>query len=334
MLLAYHSAPTGLTRAAADIPLVNAVWIDLYRPMPPQIADLSSLGITVPSLADMEEIELSSRLYRLPGAEYITVVLTGLSVAKEPTSGPVCFILTPQRLITVRHHAPRPFETYPDRAPRNGPGCDRPEAIIPGLIEEIIGRIADILETIGTGLDEVTRQVYQGGASVLEASQLQRALERVGREGDLLGRVRLGLLTVERAVSFHLQGGADPTTPNSDAPRRAANDPRRSATKALLRDLQSLEVHADFLASRRALTSDATPGVINLSQNVTVRIVSVVAALFLPPTLPPTLIASIYGMNFAHMPELALAYGNPLAMVLMLGSAVGTYLFFKWKRWL
>ena len=325
MLFAYHPAPAGLSRAAADAPLDRAVWIDLFRPMPTQITELAALGVQVPSLAEMEEIEVSSRLYRVPGADYMTIVLTGLSVAKEPTSGPVCFILTPQRLITVRHHAPRPFETYPDRAARIGPGCDRPQAIFLGLLEEIVGRMADILETIGTGLDEVTRQVYNGGAGGLQASQLQRALERVGREGDLLGRVRLGLLTVERAISFHLQGLADPAVP-----RKQPNDPRRSAAKALIRDLQALEVHADFLASRLALTSDATLGMINLSQNVTVRIVSVVAALFLPPTL----IASIYGMNFAHMPELALDYGYPLAMLLMLGSAVGTYLFFKWKHWL
>jgi magnesium transporter len=89
-------------------------------------------------------------------------------------------------------------------------------------------------------------------------------------------------------------------------------------------------VHADFLGSRLALTSDATLGMINLAQNVTVRIVSVVAALFLPPTL----IASAYGMNFAHMPELAQPWGYPMALFFMLASAVGTYLFFKWKRWL
>jgi len=79
-----------------------------------------------------------------------------------------------------------------------------------------------------------------------------------------------------------------------------------------------------------ALTSDATLGMINLAQNATVRIVSVVAALFLPPTL----IASIYGMNFVAMPELQSPWGYPAALVLMLASAVGTYLFFKWKRWL
>jgi magnesium transporter len=125
---------------------------------------------------------------------------------------------------------------------------------------------------------------------------------------------------VERAVSFFGQTLSD----------RSEGDVLRPLVKGLMRDLQALEVHADFLGSRLALTSDATLGMINLSQNVTVRIVSVVAALFMPPTL----IASLYGMNFAYMPELAWQYGYPLALILMLASASGTYLFFKWKRWL
>ena len=96
------------------------------------------------------------------------------------------------------------------------------------------------------------------------------------------------------------------------------------------RDLQALEVHADFLGARLALTSDATLGMIDQAQNATVRIVSVVSVLFLPPTL----IASIYGMNFAVMPELAQSWGYPAALVLMLASAALSWAFFKWKKWL
>lgn len=320
MLFAYRPASGRLEQMPHPADLPNALWIDLYRPLASQLAEVARLGLPVPSLADMEEIEISNRLYREGGADHMTVVLPGLSETKTPISGPVCFILSADRLITVRHHAPRPFETYPERADKVGPGCDRPERLFLGLIEEIIGRMADILEGIGRGLDEVAAGVYRGGASGLRADVLQLALEKVGREGDLLGRVRLGLLTVERAVSFFGQTLAD----------RPGGAGLRPLVKGLMRDLQALEVHADFLASRLALTSDATLGMINLSQNVTVRIVSVVAALFMPPTL----IASLYGMNFAYMPELGWKFGYPLALLLMLGSATGTYLFFKWKRWL
>lgn len=320
MLFAYRPDAGGLIQMPLPVDLSAALWVDLYRPLSSQSADVARLGVPVPTLADMEQIEISNRLYREGGADLMTVVLPGLSESKAPISGPVCFILTPERLITVRHHAPRPFETYPSRADKVGPGCDRPERLFLGLIEEIIGRMADILEGIGHGLDDVALGIYSGAQNGLQADALQSALEKVGREGDLLGRVRLGLLTVERAVSFFGQTLAD----------REGDDVLRPLVKGLMRDLQALEVHADFLGSRLALTSDATLGMINLSQNVTVRIVSVVAALFMPPTL----IASLYGMNFANMPELSWYYGYPLALILMLASASGTYLFFKWKRWL
>ncbi|MDQ1849106.1 magnesium transporter CorA family protein [Gemmobacter fulvus] len=300
--------------------LTEALWIDLYRPLPTQVADVAALGLTVPTLADMEEIEISNRLYREAGVDYMTVVLPGLSQSKEPQSGPVTFILSPERLVTVRHHAPRPFETYPERADKSGPGCDRPERVFLGLIEEIIGRLADLLEGVGRGLDQVAGSVYRRAHGPARPDVLQMALEQAGQEGELLGRVRLALLTVERAVSFFGQTLAE----------REGGGALRPVVKGLMRDIQALEVHADFLAARVALASDATLGMINLAQNATVRIVSVVAALFLPPTL----IASIYGMNFVHMPELALSFGYPLALGLMLLSALGTYLFFKWKRWL
>jgi magnesium transporter len=186
-------------------------------------------------------------------------------------------------------------------------------------MEEIVGRLADLLEGTGKSLDDVTRSVYdpdEAGRSEV----LKEALQAVGREGDLVGRVRLALLTLERAIGFLGQSMAD----------RSPSDALRPVVKALLRDIQALEVHADFVSSRVALASDATLGMVNLVQNSTVRIVSVVAVLFLPPTL----IASIYGMNFRLMPELDQSWGYPMALGLMVASAVGTYLFFKWKNWL
>lgn len=319
MLFAYQTQADRLTQMPVqgqEQRLEQALWIDLYRPLKEQLAEVARLGHDLPTLAEMEEIEISNRLYREGGADFMTVVLPGLSTSKTPTSGPVCFILSPERLITLRHHAPRPFETYPARADKVGPGCDRPDRIFLGLIEEIIGRLADLLEGIGRGLDEVATGIYQGGAEGLRAEVLQASLAKVGREGDVLGRVRLGLLTVERAVSFFGQSMTDGSL--------------HPLVKGIMRDIQALEVHADFLSSRLALTSDATLGMINLAQNVTVRIVSVVAALFMPPTL----IASLYGMNFKHMPELDQPFGYPIALGMMFVSAISTYLFFKWKHWL
>lgn len=319
MLNAYRFAGPGLARLAQDTALGEALWIDLYRPLDAQVAAVAELGIEVPSLADMEEIEISNRLFHDAQADYMTVVLPGLSTTRTATAGPVTFILARDRLVTVRHHAPRPFETFPGRADKATAGCANAERIFLGLIEECIARLADLLEGVGRELDTVSASVFSGTATQ-RPDVLQAALEKTGQQGDLLNRIRLGLLTLDRAMGFYVQTVIE----------RPEGKALRGVAKSQMRDLQALEVHADYLSSRVSLAVDATLGMVNLVQNTAVRIVSVVAVLFLPPTL----IASIYGMNFAHMPELAQWWGYPLALVMMLASAVGTYLFFKWRGWL
>lgn len=311
MLFAYAPDGARLRQLSSDADLAGAIWVDLYRPMPEQVARVAALGVEVPTLADMEEIELSNRLYREGSADYLTVVLPGLSESRSPMSGPVCFILTPDRLVTVRHHAPRPFETYPQRAERVGPGCGDPRRVFLSLAEEVIGRLADLLEASGKALDGIVRAVVDDSGDALS-----EALRAVSRESDLVSRVRLSLLTLERAISYFGQAVEDHAL--------------RAVVKGLMRDIRALEVHGDFLTNRIAMASDLTLGMISVEQNKTVKIVSVVAVIFLPPTV----IASAYGMNFANMPELDWQWGYPMALGLMLASAVGTYVFFKWKRWL
>lgn len=319
MLFAYAAHGRTLAHMPNPAPLDDAIWIDLYQPLPAQAEAVKALGIDVPSLADMEEIEISNRLYRERGVDYMTVVLPGMSQSQRPISGPVCFILSPERLVTVRHHAPRPFETFPERADKSSPGCGSPDRLFLGLVEEIIGRLADLLEGAGRSLDAVMRDVFSGGENASD-EMLHNSLQQVGREGDLVGRVRLSLLTMERALTFYTQS-------LSERPEGSA---LRTLVKGLNRDVQALEVHADFLSSRLSLATDTTLGVISLAQNTTVKIVSVVAAIFLPPTL----IASVYGMNFTDMPELHWKYGYAIAIGLMVASVVGSYLFFRWKKWL
>jgi magnesium transporter len=320
MLYAYRVAGDRLERLPPEADIVAATWIDLWRPQPEQEARVAALGVTVPTLADMEEIEISNRLYREGGADYMTVVLPGQTPDKAQVAGPVTFILTPERLVTVRHHAPRPFETFAERADKSTAGCGTPAHLFLGLVEEIIGRLADLLENIGRTLDGVTRDIFGTATGQQGASgPLQTALQAVGREGETLGRIRLALLTLERAVSYFAQG--------TDG---SGKGDLKAHVKAQFRDIQALEVHADFLSARLANVTDTTLGLVNLEQNRTVRILSVVAALFLPPTL----IGTVYGMNFDVMPELEWVWGYPMAVGLMVGSALVTYLFLKWKKWL
>ena len=324
MLYAFTAAPRGLMRLGQDNPMApgpdlrRALWIDLYRPLDSQVAAVAALGVEVPTLADMEEIEISNRLYREDGSDVMTVVLPGLTPDGSHVAGPVTFIVTTERLITVRHHAPRSFETYPERADRSAAGSTSAERIFLGLSEEIIARQADILEGVGRTLDRVSALVLGGAGPSSDA--LQRALEEVGRQGELVGRVRLALLTLERALSFFDQTLAT----------HAEGKELHGIVKSQIRDIGSLAVHGDFLSSRVSLSVDATLGMINLAQNTTVRIVSVVAALFMPPTM----IASIYGMNFKVLPEIGWPYGYPFALALMVLSAIVPYQFFKWRGWL
>lgn len=319
MLTAYYAQNGELHPLPAHAPLKSALWIDLYQPEVAECIQVASLGVEVPTLEDMEEIEISNRLYRERRAEVMTVVLPGVTGVPVPISMPVSFILTPDRLVTVRHHRPRSFETYPLRADKSGPGCDRPRAIFLGLVEEIVGRLADILENTGRDLDEVVRGVYRPGPRGATQKSLQSALEGIGRAGDVVGKVRVSLLTLQRATLFF----------SHNLPAQDAAD-LRPVAEARDRDIAALEVHADFLASRVGLASDAAMGMINLSQNTTMKIVSVVTVLFMPPTL----IASMYGMNFAIMPELNQPWGYPMAVGLMIGSALAGWGLFRWKGWL
>ncbi len=319
MLTAYRYENKRL-EAVGLADLAGAAWIDLLGATAEEEAAVRALGVDVPTLADMEEIEISNRLYHEDDADYLTVVLPGQDAQGEQVMGPVCFALMAGRLVTVRHHTPRPFETYPTRAGKSSLGCSTPDRIFLGLIEEVIGRLADHLENAGRGLDAVSRSIYHPGPRGHRPDELQTALSNVGSEGERLSRVRLSLLTLGRALNYvdQILG------------HRLNSEGLGPVLRGQLHDIAALEVHADFLSSRLGLMSDATMGTINLAQNSTVRIVSVVAVLFLPPTL----IASVYGMNFARMPELAQSWGYPMALGMMVGSALLTWAYFRWKGWL
>lgn len=320
MYYAYSIENGRLVRLAAERGVADAAWIDLIQPNDAEIAQLRVLGVPVPSLAEMEEIELSNRLYREDGLDYMTAMLPGERAGGDRISMPVTFILSTDRLVTVRHHSPRPFLTYPERAERSTLGCGTPDRLFLGLVEEIIARLADILEGAGRTLDQTTAAVFERRAVAAASDRLQAALQDVGREAETMARVRLALLTVERMQAFY-------TATLEDRPEEGR---LRAATRAQMRDIQALEVHADFLGGRVSLAVDTTLGLINLQQNNTVRILSVVAALFLPPTL----IASVYGMNFTNMPELDEPWGYAFALVLMGGTTLGTWLFLRWKGWI
>lgn len=300
-----------------DDPIAGA-WIDLVAPGPAELARVEPLGLRIPTLEDMEEIEISNRLYRDHGADYITVVLPGQSETERALTGPVTFILGTAHLVTVRHHHPRPFQTFPTRAETSASGVRSPMRLFLGLVEEVIARLADLLEVSGRKLDGVAAQVYAEDAAQ-RPDLLQDALEEIGRQSELVARVRLSLLTLERAL-VHVAQLLQQSKGEGEL---------RGIVKARSADITALEVHADYLSGRVGLVTDASLGMITLSQNATARKFSLVAVIFLPPTL----IASVWGMNFDRIPLSSNPWGFEIAVGMMVAAAVLSYLFFRWRDW-
>ena len=298
------------------------VWIDLMNPSSADEDDLEArLGIDIPTREEMEEIEISSRLYTEGDASFMTAILPSNADGDDPIMAPVSFVLADNRLITVRYHEPRAFHTFPIRAEKAPVGCRTGEDVLVALLEAIVDRLADILERVGREIDVISRSIFQRNVEPpSKGRNFQHVLESIGRKGDLISNIRDSLVTMERLIGFLAQG----------AMQRKSDKVLRERIKTLSRDVRSLADHDSFLSQKITFLLDATLGMISIEQNATIKIFSVAAVVFLPPTL----IASIYGMNFAHMPELGWTYGYPFALGLMVLFAVLPYLLFKRNGWL
>jgi magnesium transporter len=300
----------------------NAVWIDLLNPTQEEDRAVERLaGIAVPTREDMQEIEISSRLYIENSARYMTATLMCQSDTANPKTTPVTFILAGHRLVTVRYDEPRPFTIVGSKLARLCPPTVSGESVLMDLLDAVIDRAADILERIGAEVDRGSHEIFEPEGSAADRSRSYNdILKTIGRQGDLTSKVRESLVSIGRLLLF-LANEAD-----------ALRWPKemRAQLKGMQRDAQSLSDHSTYLSNKITFLLDAVLGMVSLEQNNIIKIFSVAAVVFMPPTL----VASIYGMNFKHMPELDWAYGYPFALVLMLIAAILPYLYFKWRKWL
>jgi magnesium transporter len=299
----------------------NAIWIDMKSPSPGEDKAVEKLvGIEIPTREDMQEIEISSRLYVENGARYMTATLMCAADSQAPRTTPVTFILTDHRLVTVRYDEPKPFALIAAKLARScSPNLTGDELLLE-LLDAVIDRCADILERAGADVDSVSSQIFEPSAERGHARTYSQILLTIGKKGDLTSKVRESLVSIGRLISF--------VTVETDNVRW--NKEQKAQFKTLQRDVSSLTDHASYLSNKITFVLDAMLGVVNLEQNNIIKLFSVMAVVLMPPTL----IASIYGMNFKMMPELEQPWGYPLALAAMLVAAVGPYLFFKWKRWL
>src|SRR6201995_2217683 len=325
MLSVFVPVESSLKKAALEPAALlpeTAVWVDLYNPTPAEDKAVEKLaGIALPSRDEMQEIEISSRLYIENGARYMTATLMCQSDTETPKTTPVTFILSGHRLVTVRYEEPKPFTLVEYKLGRScSPGVNG-EMVLMELLDAVIDRCADILERIGADVDTVSHDIFEPESERHgQAKRYSQILIAIGRKGDLTSKVRESLVSIGRLVAF-LSAVIEGVKWTKDM---------REQLKTMQRDVSSLTDHASYLSNKITFVLDAMLGVVNLEQNNIIKLFSVMAVVLMPPTL----IASIYGMNFKAMPELDWAFGYPLAVVLMMIAAALPYLYFKWKKWL
>lgn len=312
-------------RAVEDLHqnLEAIVWVDLLNPTKAEEGAVAlAFGVAIPTREEMEEIEISSRLYTEDGAFFMTAILPARTEAEDPEMSPVTFVLSGRRLITVRYHEPRAFRTFPLRAEKVATGCTSGDTILIGLLEAIVDRLADILERAGRDIEAISRDIFQASPAKPSSRDrdFQGLLKSIGRKEDLASNVRDSLISLQRLAGF-LAHVSTQTKMGKES---------RARIKTLSRDVLSLADHATFLSQKIAFLLDATLGMISIEQNAIIKIFSVAAVIFLPPTL----VASIYGMNFDVMPELKWEIGYPLAIGLMIVSAILPFWYFRRRGWL
>ena len=302
----------------------GATWIDLEEPTPEEEALVERcIHLNIPTKDEMAEIEPSSRLFERDNAYYMTIsVLCGV-VDEAPSTTPITFVLADERLVTIRYQTPKPVRAFYEHVRREPELARDAGTVLFRLIDAIIDRLADELETVGAEIEHLSAAIFQKELEDrrIPADKLTRLLTSIGRAQTLVTKIRYTAVSTARMLSFL---GA------SSRLHQSTQADLRHHVVSLTTDVTSLSEHSSFLSDNLTFLLDASLGLISIEQNAAMKLFSWAAVVFLPPTL----IAGVFGMNFHHMPELSWHYGYPLALALMLISAVGPYLYFKKRGWI
>lgn len=295
-------------------PPEDAVWIDLMLPTrEEELAVEEAFGIDLPTREETAHLEPSSRLYQEDGATFMTATLLAQSEGAHPVGAPVTFVLVRGVLVTVRYEPLKAFTIFGLRCEHTSlaGGAD---AMLE-LLDAVVERSAEILERESARVQDDSVAIFERQPSAAFAP----LLTDLARCQSVTSMARKSLLSLSRLTSF---AGL--------APEIARSEEDRAHLVTIQHDVQALIEHSGFMSGHISFLLDAALGLINIEQNSIIKFFSVVAVVFLPPTL----VASIYGMNFGRMPELQWAFGYPFALVLMLFTGITPYLWFKKKGWL
>lgn len=294
----------------------GVVWIDLCAPTrAEEVAVEKALGLDLPTREEAAHIEPSSRLYQENGATFMTVTLLGHSMSDKPRAEPVTFVLANGALVTIRYHEMRAFEVFEERICERTEQASEGSLVMLGLLEAVVERLAEILDKTSGRVEAVAHNIFNRK----QGATFAPLLTELAINQSINAKARDSLVSLGRLIGFA------PVAPElSDG----AGDKARLAS--LDHDMQSLTEHVSYHTQHIAFLLDAALGLINIEQNSIIKIFSVAAVVFLPPTL----VASVYGMNFDHMPELRWMAGYPLALGLMVVSMIIPLWWFKKRGWL
>jgi magnesium transporter len=300
------------TPEPAWTPPADTIWLDLVSPTrDEELAVEAALGLNLPTREEMAEIEPSSRLYQSNGATFMTASLLARREDRRADS-PVTFVLSKGLLITLRYDELKAFQLYAERVGAQAPQSGS-QALF-GLLDAVVERLADLLEQSGDEVEAVSAAIFRRP----KGAEFEGLLTDLARAQSLTAKARTSLVSLARVFSFA-----------SLAPEVAQDRECAAHLRTLQRDGQSLVEHTTALSGHIQFLLDAALGLINIEQNGIIKFFSVAAVVLMPPTL----VASIYGMNFHHMPELAWPFGYPMALSLMFLSAALPFLWFKRRGW-
>jgi magnesium transporter len=309
----------------AESDLSQAQWIDLYQPTPEEKARVvAATGLGVATEDELSEIETSSRLAFDGHAIYLSMPLIAKMEGEAPDTRPIGFVLSRDRLVTIRFNRSLAFHKFLESQHRTPMESTAPIGIFILMMEAISDRLADLLENIRDDLDRISKLIFHDGADRTPRSRrqgggLQDVLRAIGRAGDTMSRVRDSLLGIGRILPYVAQVAA----PWIDRPMR-------DRIKSLRQDVASLADYDGHLNGKMQFLLDATLGLINNTQSNIIKVLTVVSVV----GVPPTLIASIYGMNFKDIPELNWSFGYPYGLTMIVLSAVIPLIWFKIRGWL
>jgi magnesium transporter len=307
--------PSAVVSESGSLP-DDALWIDMVEPTPDEDQAVErALNLSIPTREEMAELEASSRLYRENGATYVTADIIRNGDQEIPTIDPVTFVITDGPMVTIRYFEPKPFAMLQEKLDREPGVCGTGASMFLTLMEAVIDRASGILARNGQRVERIGNQIFSGAKSI----GFEKLITKLGRANIANARIEQSLAGLARTFAFV---GLDERI--SSAPDAQAH------LRSLARDAESLIAHSQAVAASINFQLSAALGLINIEQSSIIKIFSVAAVAFMPPTL----IASIYGMNFNHMPELHWMQGYPLAVGAMAIAAVLPLLWFKKKGWL